>query len=310
MTNDSSVSNQLNNSKKMSENKITEKPIAPLWARVFWDCCWLWAVVGIIVATARVLAHDSHLVWVLANCQSSTLYGLAALVLPLAVWRSRRKLACVSALLFVAQIVWVWPDFMPAQQIQVAKNTPVLRVFSANLYMENKSPAGIVEEINSSDPDVVLLQEFSSLWKQTLSDSGLLEKYPHTILHSRKDSFGVAVLSKRPFLDSETWFVGEVPIISFRIQWQGQSIKIHNWHPLPPRSLEYYEIWNEQYETLLQRLSQETGPSLLVGDFNATQHTLWMKRLLRNGYLGPCANGTWLRRDLPQRHQPSAAHAT
>lgn len=258
--------------------------VAPLWKRVFWDLCWVWATTAIIVAAARVFAHDVQLLLIWANSFSLYLYLPAALVLPIAIWRSRRRLAIVSALLLLAQVVWVWPDFLPAQRPPVAENAPGLRVFSANLYTKNTSFEGLLAEITTADADIVLLQEFSSTWHRAVSASGLLEEYPHKELQIREDAFGAAILSKYPFLNTSTSFVGEVPIISVTIQFHALPIQIYNWHPLPPRSQEYVTVWNEQYEDLYQRLSEESGPVLLVGDFNATQHAHWMKRLLRSGY--------------------------
>jgi len=268
----------------MGHPNNSEISTTPFWIRVFWDLCWAWALIGVAVGSGRVLAHDSHLFLVVANCLSLYIYAPAVIVFPIAVWKSRHYLAIASGLLVVAQLVWVAPDFFPAQRTEVVAGSPSLRVFSANLYMDNKSPEGTVDEINACDPDVILLQEFSPIWQRTLSRSGIMDKYPHTVMHSREDSFGAAVLSKQPFLEKTVWIIGEVPIISVGIQWQGSPIRIYNWHPLPPRTFEYFKIWNNQYHELLQRLSRETGPVLLIGDFNATQHNLWMKRLLSSGY--------------------------
>ena len=143
---------------------------------------------------------------------------------------------------------------------------------------------GLIDEIVAADADVVMLQEFSSIWQRAISSSGLLQEYPHRIQRIREDSFGAAILSKHPFLNTSTWMTGDVPIISVTIGLQASSVRIYNWHPLPPRSPEYFRIWNQQYESLFQRLSTEDGPLLLVGDFNATQHSRWMKRLAQAGY--------------------------
>jgi len=260
------------------------KHITPLWKRIVWDVCWVWATTAIVVAAARVFAHDGQQLLIWANSFSLYLYLPAALVLPIAIWRSRRRLALVSALLLLAQVVWVWPDVFPAQTPPATENALELRVFSANLFARNTSPEGLLAEIDAVDADIVLLQEFSPLWHRAISDSGLLEEYPHQELRIREDSFGAAILSKHPLLNPSASMVGEIPIISVTIQLQTSTIRIFNWHPLPPGSRDYVTIWNEQYEFLCQRLSEESGPVLLVGDFNATQHARWMKRLLRAGY--------------------------
>ena len=87
----------------------------PLWERLSWDLCWVWAIGAIIAAVARLVAHDGHLLLIWANSFSLYLYLPALLVLPIAMWWSRRKLAVASGLLLIAQAAWVWPDFLPAR---------------------------------------------------------------------------------------------------------------------------------------------------------------------------------------------------
>ena len=62
------------------------------------------------------------------------------------------------------------------------------------------------------------------------------------------------------------------------------TVRIYNWHPLPPRTLEYVNVWNDQYTALLARLEHETNPVIIAGDFNATQHAYWMKQLSEAGF--------------------------
>jgi endonuclease/exonuclease/phosphatase (EEP) superfamily protein YafD len=107
--------------------------------------------------------------------------------------------------------------------------------------------------------------------------------YPHHLVQVREDSFGIAVFSKKPLLDKAIWIIGEVPLLDVTIQYRDQSIRIVNWHPLPPRSPSYVRIWRAQYDDLFRRLADHNGPLLIIGDFNATQHARNLQKIALGG---------------------------
>ena len=119
---------------------------------------------------------------------------------------------------------------------------------------------------------------------QALSDRGLLDEYPHSLVRVREDSFGAAVLSKRPLADSSIWMLGDVPMLLVTVVLDDASVQIVNWHPLPPRTPRYVAIWNDQYAALDQWVAEQSGPVLIIGDFNATQHARWMQQILQSGF--------------------------
>ena len=259
-----------------------------LAGRVACDLGWIIVVVGLLAAVGRMLAHDAHLLLIWANSFSVYLYAPALLILPFAVWRRRWRLAVASGLLVLALIVWVSPDFFSrgAQSAHASDAKPTgLRIFNANLYCKNPDLEGMLGEIRAADPDVILLQEYSPRWYQAFQTDEFFEHYPHRIFHIREDAFGIALYSKRPLLKQKKWFVGDVPMLDVQTTIDQRPIRIINWHPLPPRNLEYVDVWRKQYAELFERIAGDDQPLLIVGDFNATQHAACMEQLAEIGFL-------------------------
>jgi endonuclease/exonuclease/phosphatase (EEP) superfamily protein YafD len=242
----------------------------------------------LIVAILRLVAHDRHLVLVLANSLSAYLYVPAVLLLPLAVLRKRKILALVCLFLAVCHAVWVWPDYLPlllgSSPSAAKEESASLKIFSANLYSRNVHREAMLAEIDAVAPDLILLQEYSSPWREALSHEDFRRRYPYRLGQVREDSFGIAIYSKRPFVDTSLWISGGVPQAEVFIEHGGQAIRVINWHPLPPRTLEYHATWQRQYDQLFVKLAPLDAPTLIVGDFNATQHARQMRRLAQHGY--------------------------
>lgn len=80
-----------------------------------------------------------------------------------------------------------------------AHSTPTaprhLKVLSANVHVENKAPGRLLALVADRQPDVIFLQEVSPTWARALEG---LAGYPYRKVIERRDSFGIALLSKHP----------------------------------------------------------------------------------------------------------------
>ncbi|MDH3719846.1 MAG: endonuclease/exonuclease/phosphatase family protein [Planctomycetota bacterium] len=279
----------------MNTSHHADDAVAPAaWAkptlivRVFWDLCWIAIAMGTVVAVLRLIVYDQHFLLVCANSLAAYLYAPALLLLPLAVLRRRKILACVSLFLVVCHAVWIWPDYLPllfgtSRHVE-RQEAAGLKIFSANLYSRSVHHEAMLNEINAADPDLVLLQEYSAGWRAALSDEDFRRRYPHRVGLAREDAFGIAIYSKQPFVDQSLWISGQVPQAEVVIQHGGRKIRVINWHPLPPRNVEYHAVWQQQYDQLFEKLATLDTPTLIVGDFNATQHARQMRRFAQHGY--------------------------
>ena len=186
-----------------------------------------------------------------------------------------RQVVAFGALAIVATAESVVVDLANEQR---------LTLLSANVFLHNERRDELLQEIESTSADVVLIQEFSPSWQRTIEQSNLLDTYPHGIVQPRDDAFGQAVFSRIPILASEVWETGGMPVITFRVGLSKGSIRVFNWHPFPPIPLENFQIQSKQYEELVARLVQSEGLAIVVGDFNVTQHSPRMKELREIGF--------------------------
>jgi len=205
--------------------------------------------------------------------------GLLLLVIAVAAAFGRGKrlfLAAAPLVLFTLGPVW-WGYLAPRTPppAQTSGVRP-LRVMSCNLLTINRNFNGILAEIKAADPDVLLLQEYSTPWHKAAS-AELLRAYPHRDYVTREDAFGLAVYSKLPFVEpvDNRLPLGRVFVEQSRavVRHEGRDVAIYNIHLLPPRTLSYTLEGRLQFADLLQTLKAEKLPYVMGGDFNLTNDT-------------------------------------
>lgn len=144
-----------------------------------------------------------------------------------------------------------------------------LKVLSANVYFDNKTPDRLLALVVDRQPDVIFLQEVSPTWARALVG---LPGYPYRKVVERGDSFGIALLSKHPLenitvLDEAQY---DIPSIGATMRWEGQQVELRAVHPLPPMSRGAYADRNTLLYQNAKALSASARPAIMAGDFNAT----------------------------------------
>ena len=230
-------------------------------------------------AAARWTAHDAMLLLIWANSFTLYLYLPAYLVAGIGLWRRCWAIAAVAGLVAACHLYWVLPDVVSSPAADTAaENMLNVRVFSANLRGSNPQSERLIEEILAAEADILVLQEVTPSWWKKLESGGLFERFPYRLKKLRRDAFGSAILSRRPLDAADFWQVNGVTMIRCTVVLDGPRLRLYNVHPLPPASVGYAQTWNQQHEQLAEMLAAETGPTLAIGDFNATQHSAWLKR--------------------------------
>ncbi|UCG32807.1 MAG: endonuclease/exonuclease/phosphatase family protein, partial [Phycisphaerales bacterium] len=169
-------------------------------------------------------------------------------------------------------------------------------VMSVNLLMVNDQTAPILRQIGQSDPEILILQEYTSFWHAELQ-SALGDEYPYWCSIQREDSFGSAIYSRRPFAgDPQRGFVlsdGWQPLIRAVVQIDGRDIAIYNVHLLPPRRYDYTIVWRRHFADVLGLLEEEALPVILAGDFNFTDNSVFADDLRRAGFRSAYSIAGW-----------------
>ena len=240
---------------------------------------WSGMVVLALVVLARLVAFDDERVLLLINTMTYWMFLPAYVVVAAAIAVRRYGLMSLAAALVVFHVIVVASSLEPAAAIPAsARTAPRIRVFSANLYVQNPDTRGIRSEIAETNADLVLLQEFSERWEQSLRASPLWDEYPYrAIIRPNRPLSGVAVLSRVPLADVAKPVVARMPMIEVTVTIGGRSVRVFDLHPNAPAA--DFERWSLQSDAITDEIVQTKGRLVVAGDFNVTQFNEWMDEL-------------------------------
>lgn len=233
--------------------------------------------------------------------------GVAAAVAMLVAPLIRRKgLGLFAGLVVAFGVGPTAMSWLPKDPAPAAGQT--LRVHSVNILFMNYNPDKILAEIERVDADVIAFQEWHD-WHQEYLLPELRKAWPYTLTFPDDRTKGMALLSKRPFLetspDGQDWLVGEHGVRMQRavIKHEGRPIAVYNVHPASPGNLRY-AVWNhKQTMDMLEVIEAEMLPSIVIGDFNAHTATGNIELFRNKGFLevqeaaGVGPGWTWPRKE-------------
>jgi endonuclease/exonuclease/phosphatase (EEP) superfamily protein YafD len=241
-------------------------------------------VLGLLaVAASRLFWHDGNVPLTWLNAFTLYLYLPAYLVLALAAWTGRWWLATASAAVVAFHLAWVVPDFQPATPYVPPTANPVaepesLRIFYANVLGSNTEFDAMLNEAKSSDPDVIALTELHRPWVRYLLSSEVLKAYPYGTNIQKRHYGDTNVFSRLPVSRQRVIYVAGRVVVVIDIPLGAQTVRlylVHSPRPMFESMVEYVDFW-KQMEPLL---NTERGPVVVIGDFNATQHSEAYRRL-------------------------------
>lgn len=178
---------------------------------------------------------------------------------------------------------------------------PRYRLLHMNLRFDNPQPEKVFSLIGEVRPDVVTLNEVSTLWRGRLA---VLEAaYPHRILCPHRARIGgSAILSRRPFTEAGARCENGGSLAVAAIDFGGETVEVAALHlgwPWP-----FDQPW--QVRKLVPLLGKLGDRAILAGDLNATPWSASVRRVAEAGglmltrWVGP----SWLDRRAPAALRP------
>jgi endonuclease/exonuclease/phosphatase (EEP) superfamily protein YafD len=166
-----------------------------------------------------------------------------------------------------------------------------ITVFHSNVQSSNPNSELLLKQVSEQSPDILVLQEVNKRWIEDISS--LSAEYPHHVVRSREDNFGIAVYSKLPIISSEFLYLGEstVPSIKALIAIDDKNFTLVTSHTLPPISPYYFRARNAQIDAISNLINSTKGPRILVGDLNITPWSAFYKPLTNNSGLVDARKG-------------------
>ncbi|MFL6550561.1 MAG: endonuclease/exonuclease/phosphatase family protein [Povalibacter sp.] len=211
----------------------------------------------------------------------------AASLLSLKRWRIG-LLAGMGSLLMGASVLWY--SGLGAQQAMAADGQP-FRFVTFNKYFRNNDAARIGRYLESTQADVIAMQEVES--SQFLVDvRPFMPSYPHMYVTTRM-RHGVVVLSRWPLRHAETIELvpGGAQIAKAEIDWRGQPITLMGVHLHWPIGAHDVSLRNAELERLLALAHEVHEPLIIGGDFNLTAWSPNYQAVRQDPVVRDCAEG-------------------
>ena len=263
---------------------------------------WRPTAAGVLIfAPAMMLGAGFALVPLLSDVSSRAdlltqflLQGCAAttVFLVLAAATRRWRTALVLLMGVILQVGQIQPPFPPNRAIA---GSPSVRLVFANLWADNEKRAAAVETLFRLDADVIVMAEMIGDWEQDASK--LIHAYPQRADCWTLSGCDIIMLSRFPIRQSEIpvdrWHRSRAVLAE--IETPGGILKVLGTHmarPLPVGQV-YHQ---EGHADLLTKVArEESGPLVLVGDFNAVTWGRVIRKIERESPLRASRGleGTW-----------------
>jgi endonuclease/exonuclease/phosphatase (EEP) superfamily protein YafD len=185
----------------------------------------------------------------------------------LAAWGVKRPRSVWVAGGFVIFHLWfIIPFYVPKRPVSIPG--PTYRLLSANVLRDNPDFDRVRALIQTTDPDILLLQEMNQRWLDALS---LTADYPYQVTFPRDDYFGYAFFSKFPIVQSQNYHLqeGYYALIA-EVQLDGQTLTFIGTHPPPPNWEGSAQRRNAQLKMMVTLADAQPGNVLVAGDLNIT----------------------------------------
>ena len=257
------------------------------WLRrgAWWLCyvvAWLAALSLSAVAIMRIVYHDGAFVLIWLNAFTRYLYLPAYISLAWATWQRRWLLMTISAGVVACHLAWMAPDFVRDRRFDRSadrersaadeSDSSSVRIFFANLYGYNGHHVEMFQEIAASDPDVIVVVEYGGHWYKSFTNSSVMAPYKYGMGRLHPHIGSVNIFSRLPLQrSSQKWIEGRW-VQSIDIQRGDATLRIiglHGPRPIGEPKQYYRGFWHKA----LPFLTAPQGPLVVVGDFNATQHS-------------------------------------
>ena len=219
-------------------------------------------------------------------------------------WFRRKFWATLLAVPTLWSCVLVVAVYLPASQSPPGPTT--IRMMSYNVLAQNPNHASVLKVIESNDPDILVVVEYSRSWVTPLSI--LKEKYPHVVEAPRWHGFGIAVFSKFPIKNHSIVQLAKTqsdnPAVVAHVLIGDQELRIVGIHVASPINRERLKLRNKQFLEIGGLIAQNDTPTILIGDFNCTVWSPYLQTLMKTTALKDSRQGfgymaSWNANDWP-----------
>lgn len=253
-------------------------------------------VLGLAAFGAAALSGIGHR-WVdiLAQFTSPVLLaavGVTVVCLLFRLWPA----SIVGGLACVVLALSVWPQWTPAKGVPIP-DQPIVRIYSANLYVFNTDVAAMRRSIAAADADILVLVELGQAPASRLDQ--LLPDYPHRVLigQARAGDHARSIIASRyPILQRLPERPDGLSTVGATVQTPIGPINVFGVHLTRPWPYQYQWGQITQVMALAERMKDAPDhPVIAAGDFNSVSSARIGKQIQSDLGLIPAPGwpGTW-----------------
>lgn len=169
--------------------------------------------------------------------------------------------ACVALCLYLKSV--------SDQRIKFPSENANTQISVANVNLSlSEDYAETMRTIWGADVDVVSFQEYTPDWHEYLTYE-LTERYPHRVTNTRIDPYGMAMFSKYPIDEINTFNFEDVPNLHTAVT-VNEATQIHliSAHTTAPVNAEAYNRIRAHLKEISNYVNNLAGPVITLGDFN------------------------------------------
>ncbi|TRD10648.1 hypothetical protein FGU71_01370 [Erythrobacter insulae] len=233
------------------------------------------AIAAITATIISLVQTDWWVIRALDLVREPALYVFAALALTSAIFGQSLRVWSAGLFAIAACInAWcIWPySRFAAPDLELVGTAGDERCFSAlsaNVKMENREFAGVIDQLDAYDPDLIFLTETNQAWIDALKP--VLSRYPNVSTHPQDDTFGKVFASRlatidtdfieQPGEDTPTFYALLKASDTGTVRFTG----LHPKAPLPGQN-------TQERDQSIQRAADKAGTAvtgaIVMGDFN------------------------------------------
>jgi len=207
-----------------------------------------------------------------------------------------KKTAIAVGLLAAVNLALVVPLYFGPSRPESTE----LRILSFNVLASNRRYGEVVDFIRASDADVVVLHEVTRRWEEVIEEAAAtFDDWPYEITKARArgDLFGSMVLVEAGAeVESFGFALTDPRAIEILLP---DGVALLAIHPLSPSSEFRAEQNDRQLLFATEWAAGQDGPTIVVGDFNATPWSFPFRRLVSSTDLSNSARGFGLDLSYP-----------
>ncbi len=248
---------------------------------------WFWLVVGLptVILVITVLAlrwlSPRH-PWLIALVGLTPFFALPLGFAGLSAWFSRNKaFRIVTAVTTAAFVLTVTPaDAVIGCRATTAADE--ITIYSANVLADGGLAAAAAASIAANEPDVVVMQEVRWEYMQALRTDPRLSDYQFWSVDTPGLPTGDLIWSRWPLVDVTTQPFASENLVSATVVGPTGEFRVNNVHVRAPALQDKVWVWQQQHQMLSE--FDQSVPTVLAGDFNASTDHQPFRKLLSAGW--------------------------